>query len=211
MGMNINNPLMHNLLFADNQVIIGREKDDVEYMLRKLIYTFEVDGSEVNSTKTEYMVVGKNGDDMRKDFFYLRRDENIEIATYKKTYVREGMDAEETVIDRVETKLLQLYGHGQRMWEERWPKRINSWYASSRTKRGGARKTWCEGISTAMVKGTFGTVVVNDMDRVMPRVQLSTLTSETSDDVNGLWNAECFLQQQQSCDFAVYRHCSSQV
>ncbi|PSN53291.1 hypothetical protein C0J52_04666 [Blattella germanica] len=62
------------------------------------------------------------------------------------------MEAEETVVDRIEKGSLQWYGHVQRMSEERWPKCTLNWMVPGRRKRGRARRTWYEGIHAAMMK-----------------------------------------------------------
>jgi hypothetical protein len=41
--------------------------------------------------------------------------------------IKEIMDLDKTIIDRVEERQLVWYGHLQRMSEERWPKKIWEW------------------------------------------------------------------------------------
>lgn len=241
MGLEINDRLMHNLLFADDQVIIGQDKEDMEYMIRKLVDAFAVGGLKINAIKTEYMVIGGTSEDLHindmtikcvEEFKYLGsiidKSGNCErdiinrvnsarkairslnsvlwngnlnrstkqrilraiiesILTYgsecwtmnermkkrvlatemdglrrsmrisrlqhvRNTYIRQEMEAEETVIDRIEKGSLQWYGHVQRMSEERWPKCTLNWMVPGRRKRGRARRTWYEGIHAAMMK-----------------------------------------------------------
>ena len=45
------------------------------------------------------------------------------------------------IIDIIERKRLQWYGHGKRMQEERLPKLIMEWIPGERRKRGRPRKT----------------------------------------------------------------------
>jgi hypothetical protein len=54
------------------------------------------------------------------------------------------------IIDFIEKKRLQLYGHVKRMPEERIPKLIMEWVPEERRKRGRSRKTWLEGVLAAM-------------------------------------------------------------
>jgi hypothetical protein len=54
------------------------------------------------------------------------------------------------IIDIIEKKILQWYGHVKRMPEERIPKLIMEWIPEERRKRGCPRKTWMEGVQAAM-------------------------------------------------------------
>jgi hypothetical protein len=54
------------------------------------------------------------------------------------------------IIDIIERKRLQWYGHVKRMQEERIPKLIMEWILKERRKRGRPRKTWMEGVRAAM-------------------------------------------------------------
>jgi len=61
--------------------------------------------------------------------------------------VKEKLD----IIDVIERKRLQWYGHVKRMQEERLPKLIMEWIPGERRKRGRPRKTWMEGVRAAMI------------------------------------------------------------
>ena len=54
------------------------------------------------------------------------------------------------IIDIIQKKRLQWYGHVKRMPEERIPKLIMEWISLERRKRGRPRKTWTEGVHAAM-------------------------------------------------------------
>jgi hypothetical protein len=54
------------------------------------------------------------------------------------------------IIDIIEKKRLQSYGHLKRMPEERIPKLTIEWISEERRKRGRPRKTWMEGVQAAM-------------------------------------------------------------
>ena len=56
------------------------------------------------------------------------------------------------IIDIIERKRLQWYGHVKRMQEERLPKLIMEWIPEERRKRGRPRKTWMERVQAAMEK-----------------------------------------------------------
>ena len=66
--------------------------------------------------------------------------------------IKEIMKEEEEpdIIDIIETKRLQWYGHVKRMTEERLPRQIMEWTPPERRKRGRPTKTWIEGVHTAM-------------------------------------------------------------
>jgi IS5 family transposase len=55
------------------------------------------------------------------------------------------------IIDIIEKKRLQWYGHVERLLEERIPKLIMEWIPEKRRKRGRLRKTWMEGVQAAMI------------------------------------------------------------
>ena len=53
------------------------------------------------------------------------------------------------IIDIIERKRLQWYGHVKRMPEDRIPKLIVEWILRERRRRGRPRKTWMEGVQAA--------------------------------------------------------------
>jgi hypothetical protein len=78
----------------------------------------------------------------RKSRLERKKNENIkEIMEVK---------GKPDIIDIVEKKRLQWYGHVKRIPEERTPKLILEWVPEERRKRGRARKTWMEGVQAAM-------------------------------------------------------------
>jgi hypothetical protein len=62
----------------------------------------------------------------------------------KNEHIKEIMGVKEKpdIIDIIEKKRLQWYGHIKRMPEERIPKLILEWVPEERRKRGRSRKTW---------------------------------------------------------------------
>jgi hypothetical protein len=74
------------------------------------------------------------------------------IERIKNIYIKEIMGVKEKpdIIDLIEKKRLQWYGHVKRMQEERIPKLIMEWIPWERRKRGRPRKTWMEGVQAAM-------------------------------------------------------------
>jgi hypothetical protein len=61
-----------------------------------------------------------------------------------------GVRGKPDIIDIIEKKRLQSYGHVRRMSEEIIPKLIMEWIPEGRRKRGRQRKTWKEGVQGAM-------------------------------------------------------------
>jgi hypothetical protein len=61
-----------------------------------------------------------------------------------------GVKGKPDIIDVIEQKRLQWYGHVKGMPEDRIPKLIMDWIPRERRKRGRPRKTWMEGVQAAM-------------------------------------------------------------
>jgi hypothetical protein len=61
-----------------------------------------------------------------------------------------GVRGTSDIIDIIEKKRLQWYGHVKKIPEERIPILIMDWIPLERRKRGGPRKTWMEGVKAAM-------------------------------------------------------------
>ena len=70
----------------------------------------------------------------------------------KNEHIKEimGVKGKSDIIDIIEKKRLQWYGHVKRTPEERIPKLIMEWIPLERRKRGCPRKTWKEGVQAAM-------------------------------------------------------------
>ena len=70
----------------------------------------------------------------------------------KNEHIREimGVKGKPDIIDTIEKKRLQWYGHVKRMPEDRLPKLIMEWIPPERRKRGRPRKMWMEGVQAAM-------------------------------------------------------------
>jgi hypothetical protein len=57
-----------------------------------------------------------------------------------------GVKWKPDIIDTIEKKILQWYGHVKRMSEERITTLNMEWIPEERRKRGRPRKTWMEGV-----------------------------------------------------------------
>jgi hypothetical protein len=62
-----------------------------------------------------------------------------------------GVKEKPDIIEIIERKRLQWYGHVKGMQEDRLPKLIMEWIPGERRKRGCPRKTWMEGVRAAMI------------------------------------------------------------
>ena len=58
MGVTLENTTQCTLQFADDQVVLAGNKEDLEYMTHKLIETYEKWGLELNFNKTKYLCIG---------------------------------------------------------------------------------------------------------------------------------------------------------
>ena len=65
MGIAIGSTCLYTLLFADDQVLIANDEDDIAYMTRKLIEEYRKCGLNINTSKTEYLVIGKKLKDLQ--------------------------------------------------------------------------------------------------------------------------------------------------
>lgn len=58
MGLQIGDEKLFSLYFADDQMVIAEDQDDLNYMIRKLQEEYEAAGLTINMEKSEYMIVG---------------------------------------------------------------------------------------------------------------------------------------------------------
>jgi hypothetical protein len=65
-------------------------------------------------------------------------------------YIRRKMDAQDMILDDITRKQLIWYGNVERMDPTRLPKLMIHWKLEERKKRGHPRRTWKDGIYTAM-------------------------------------------------------------
>jgi hypothetical protein len=60
------------------------------------------------------------------------------------------MDAPDTILDDITQKQLIWYGNVERIEQMQLPKIMNNWKPEGRRKRGRLRRTWKDGVYTAM-------------------------------------------------------------
>jgi hypothetical protein len=59
MGIPLENTTLYTLQFADDQVNLAGDKEDLEYMTHKLKQTYEKWGLDMNLNKTKYLCIGE--------------------------------------------------------------------------------------------------------------------------------------------------------
>ena len=52
------------------------------------------------------------------------------------------MQAEQSILDRIQRRQLKCYGHLLRMEDSRWPKKIYQWTPHGRRRRGRPQQSW---------------------------------------------------------------------
>jgi len=67
MGISLENITLYTLQFADDQVVLAGDKEDLEYMTRKLRETYEKWGLGVNLNKTKYLCIGGTHNNLKLD------------------------------------------------------------------------------------------------------------------------------------------------
>jgi len=67
MGVPLENTTLYTLQFADDQVVLAGDKEDLEYMKRKLKETYEKWGLDMNFNKTRYLCVGGTHNNLKLD------------------------------------------------------------------------------------------------------------------------------------------------
>ena len=65
MGVEIQDMTIYSMLFADDQLLITQDYEDLEYMTRKLIDGYELWGLKLNVRKTTYMAIGDTSRDLQ--------------------------------------------------------------------------------------------------------------------------------------------------
>lgn len=82
---------------------------------------------------------------------YLRRSaRKSRIERVRNVDIRRIMEAEQTLVERVEVKGLKWFGHVLRMNNDRWPRRAWEWQPPGRRKRGRPRRSWNDNMREAM-------------------------------------------------------------
>jgi hypothetical protein len=65
MGLEIQDTTIYSMPFADDQLLIAQDYEDLEYMTRKLIDKYDLWGLKLNVKKTKYMAIGDTSRDLQ--------------------------------------------------------------------------------------------------------------------------------------------------
>ena len=76
MGIPVQNTYIYSLNFADDQILLTQDHDDMEYMARKLKEEYEKWGLTINLEKTKYVCIGEEGESLK-----LEGGEEIQPST----------------------------------------------------------------------------------------------------------------------------------
>ena len=124
------------LRFADDILVIAQDEINLKRALESLDYIL----------KSNYKILSTEMDVLRRSARKSR------MERIKNEHIKEimGVQGKPDIIDIIQKKRLQWYGHVKRMPEDRIPKLIMEWVPLERRKRGRPRKTWMEGVQAAM-------------------------------------------------------------
>jgi hypothetical protein len=67
MGIPLENTTLYTIQFADDQVVLAGDKEDLEYMTRKLKETYEKWSLDMNLNKTRYFCIGERHSNLKLD------------------------------------------------------------------------------------------------------------------------------------------------
>lgn len=74
--------------------------------------------------------------------FWRRSSRTSRIQRVRNEEIRNTVGVQQTVVERVENKILKWYGHVLRMTEEQWPRSVMNWSPAGRRRRGRPELKW---------------------------------------------------------------------
>jgi len=117
MGIEIGNSCLYTLLFADDQVVIANDEEDITYMTRKLIDEYRGWGLNINLSKTEYLVIGESPND-------LQVNDEIIKSTKEFRYLGTYISSEGSTRKDIENRIVQGKTATQRLNSILWSSKI---------------------------------------------------------------------------------------
>ncbi|XP_046662697.1 uncharacterized protein LOC124355579 [Homalodisca vitripennis] len=99
MGISVGDRTLYTLHYADDQVILAQDPEDLEYMTRKLLEEYKKWGLAVNIKKTKYLCIGGQIQDLQ-----LNSGEKIsgcEEYIYLGTRITQDGKCEKMINDRI--------------------------------------------------------------------------------------------------------------
>jgi len=101
MGAPLKNTTLYTLQFADDQVVLAGDKEDLEYMTRKLKETYEKWGLDMNLNETKYLYIGETQNN-------LKLDKDYEIEFYQDyKFLRVIFDTSGTDDKEIRSRVIQ--------------------------------------------------------------------------------------------------------
>ena len=101
MGVPLENTTLYTLQFADDQVVLAGDKEDLEYMTHKLKETYEKWGLDMNFNKTKYLCTGGTHNNLKLD-----KDNEIEFCQEYK-YLEVIFDTSGTDDKEIRSRVIQ--------------------------------------------------------------------------------------------------------
>jgi len=101
MGITLENITLCTLHFADDQVVLAGDKEDLEYMTSKLEETYEKWGLDMNLNKTKYLCIGGTPNNLKLD-----KDNEIEFCQEYK-YLGVIFDTSGTEDKEIRSRVMQ--------------------------------------------------------------------------------------------------------
>ena len=129
-------------------MLLNITKNRKLYIYQTIIQSILVYGAEVWQIPTREI-----NEVLSTEMDMLRRSaRKSRMERIKNEHIKEimGVKGKPDIIDIIEQKRLQCYGHIKRIPEDRILKLIMEWVPRERRKRGRPRKTWMEGVQAAM-------------------------------------------------------------
>jgi len=138
------------MLFADDQLLIAQDYEDLEYMTRKLIDEYELWGLKLNVKKTKYMVIGNTSR-------YLQLEDGKGIISHAKayTYLRVRITTEGNhkpeINDRINRVRVAITKLNSILWDgDVFPEtKTHIYHATVKRTITYAAETWCLKAKTA--------------------------------------------------------------
>jgi len=101
MGIPLENTTLYTLQFADDQVVLAGDKEDLEYMMHKLKETYEKWSLDMNLNKTKYLCIGETHSNLK-----LYKDSEIEFCQEYK-YLGVIFDTSRTDDKEIRSRVIQ--------------------------------------------------------------------------------------------------------
>jgi hypothetical protein len=129
--------MLNSILWSSN--ILGKTKT--------LIYKSTVESIMLYVSETWTLKRTKQNKLLAAEMDYWRRSaRKSRRERIRNTVIREMMEVEKTILERMERKQLQWYGHVKRIENDRLPKTIMEWEREGRRRKGRPLGTWADGI-----------------------------------------------------------------